>query len=79
LLTSDGYGLAKGARRMSVASLASSIVTSQAGNTQSQIATTLLKADLDAEKNTVETILGIGEPSLANVGPGVGANVNQIA
>jgi hypothetical protein len=64
---------------MSVASLASSIVTAQEGNTQSQIATTLLKADLDAEKNTVETILGIGQPSLGNVGPGVGANVNQIA
>ena len=32
-----------------------------------------------AIRRTVETILGIGEPSLANVGPGVGANVNQIA
>jgi hypothetical protein len=69
----------KGVGRMSVASLASSIVALKAGNTQSQIATTLLKADLDAEKNEVETILGIGPPSLANVGPGVGANVNQTA
>lgn len=64
---------------MSVASLASSIVALKAGNTQSQIATALLKTDLDAEKNAVETILGIDQPSLANVGPGVGANVNQIA
>jgi putative motility protein YjfB-like len=64
---------------MSVADLASSIVALKAGNTQSQIATTLLKADLDAEKNAVETILGISQPSLANVGPGVGGNVNQIA
>jgi hypothetical protein len=27
----------------------------------------------------VETILGAGQPSLANVGPGVGANVNETA
>jgi Putative motility protein len=65
--------------RMSITSLASSILTAQAGNTQSQVATTLLKSELDAEKNSVETILGIGQPSLANVGPGVGANVNETA
>jgi hypothetical protein len=64
---------------MSITSLASSILTAQAGNTQSQIATTLLKSELDAEKNSVETILGIGQPSLANVGPGVGNNVNETA
>jgi hypothetical protein len=64
---------------MSITSLASSILTAQAGNTQSQIATTLLKSELDAEKNSVETILGIGQPSLANVGPGVGNNVNESA
>ena len=64
---------------MSITSLASSILTAQAGNTQSQIATTLLKSELDAEKNAVETILGVGQPSLANVGPGVGANVNETA
>lgn len=64
---------------MSITSLASSILTAQAGNTQSQVATTLLKSELDAEKNSVETILGIGQPSLANVGPGVGANVNETA
>jgi hypothetical protein len=64
---------------MSITSLASSILTAQAGNAQSQIATTLLKSELDAEKNSVETILGIGQPSLANVGPGVGNNVNETA
>jgi hypothetical protein len=64
---------------MSVTSLASSILTAQAGNTQSQIATTLLKSELDAEKSAVETILGVGQPSLANVAPGVGANVNETA
>ena len=64
---------------MSITSLASSILTAQAGNTQSQVATTLLKSELDAEKNSVETILGIGQPTLANVGPGVGNNVNETA
>jgi hypothetical protein len=67
---------------MSVASLASSIVTAQAGNVQSQIAATVLKSNLDAEKSSVLTILGVGQPSapsLANVGAGVGGNINQTA
>jgi Putative motility protein len=64
---------------MSITSLASSILTAQAGNTQSQVATSVLKSALDAEKNAVETILGIGTPSLANVVPGVGTNVNETA
>jgi Putative motility protein len=64
---------------MSVASLASSILTAQAGNTQSQVATTVLKSELDAEKSAVETILGIDQPSLANIAPGVGTNVNETA
>ena len=67
---------------MSVASLASGIVTAQAGNVQSQIAATVLKSNLDAEKSSVLTILGVGQPSapsLANVGAGVGGNINQTA
>jgi len=39
----------------------------------------VLKSALDAEKNAVETILGIDTPSLSNVGPGVGTNVNETA
>jgi hypothetical protein len=67
---------------MSVASLASSIITAQAGSVQSQIAATVLKSNLDAEKSSVLAILGVGQPSapsLANVGPGVGGNINQTA
>ena len=56
---------------MDVASLASSLIAAQAGNTQQQIATTLLKSNLNAEKSVVQTLLGAGSPSLANVGPGV--------
>jgi hypothetical protein len=67
---------------MSVASLASSIITAQAGNLQSQIATTVLKANIDAQRDSVLTILGVGQPSapsLANVGDGVGGNLNKSA
>jgi hypothetical protein len=65
-----------------IASLASSIVTAQAGSVQSQIATAVLKSNIDAEKSSVLTILGVGQPSppsLANVGPGVGGTLNQTA
>jgi hypothetical protein len=62
-----------------IASLASSLIAAQAGNTQAQIATSVLKSNIDAEKSTVLTILGAETPSLANVGPGVGANVNVTA
>jgi hypothetical protein len=63
---------------MDVASLALSLISLQAGNTQQQIATSVLKSNLDAEKNSVLTLLG-GSPSLANVGPGVGGNLNIAA
>ena len=64
---------------MDVASLASSLLAAQAGNTQQQIATSVLKSNIDAEKSTVLTLLDAGSPSLANVGPGVGGNVNVTA
>jgi hypothetical protein len=65
---------------MDVASLAASLLTAQAGNTQQQIATSVLKSNLDAEKSSVLTILGAGSrPSLANVGAGIGGNLNVAA
>jgi hypothetical protein len=65
---------------MDVASLASSILTAQAGNTQQQIATSVLKSNIDAERSSVLAILGSrSQPSLANVGAGVGGNVNVAA
>ena len=65
---------------MDVASLASSILTAQAGNTQQQIATSVLKSNIDAERSSVLTILGSGsQPSLANVGAGIGGKINVAA
>jgi Putative motility protein len=45
---------------------------------QSQISTSVLKSNLDAQKSAVETLLGSGQPtlSLGNSGPGVGGNLN---
>jgi hypothetical protein len=64
---------------MDITSLVSGFLALQAGNTQSQIATTLLKSDLNAEKAVVQALLGGGSPSLANVGPGIGGNINLTA
>ena len=65
---------------MDVASLASSMLTAQAGNTQQQIPTSVLKSNIDAERSLVLTILGSGsQPSLANVGAGIGGSLNVAA
>jgi Putative motility protein len=62
---------------MDVASLALSLISMQAGNTQQQIGTAVLKDNLDAERSSVLTILGSGSaPSLANVGAGIGGSLN---
>jgi len=65
---------------MDVAALALSILSAQAGNTQQQVATSVLKSNIDSEKNSVLTLLGAGDPpSLANVGAGIGGNINATA
>jgi hypothetical protein len=44
-----------------------------------QVAATIMKSNADAEKSTVLTLLGAGQPSLANVGAGIGGNLNIAA
>ena len=52
----------------------------QAANTLSQIGTAVLKSNLDAQKTDVLTILGSpSSPSSANLGPGVGGNLDITA
>ena len=60
--------------------MVSSILSLQAGNTQMQVETSILKANADAEKSTVLTLLGDqASPSTANLGSGVGGNLNITA
>ena len=65
---------------MDVMSLVSSILSLQAGNTQMQVETSILKSNADAEKSTVLTLLGDqASPSTANLGAGVGGNLDITA
>ncbi|HTF73592.1 MAG TPA: hypothetical protein VK620_04540 [Bradyrhizobium sp.] len=41
-----------------------------------QVAATIMKSNADAEKLAVQTLLGAGASSLANVGAGVGGNLD---
>ena len=62
---------------MEMMAMVSSLLAMQAGNTQGQIAATLMKQNADAEKSAVETLLG--QPSQANLGPGVGGTLDKLA
>jgi hypothetical protein len=64
---------------MDVTSLATSFMDQKAGALQQQIGTTMLKQNLDAQKDAVLTLLGGAQQSLDNVGAGVGGNLNITA
>jgi hypothetical protein len=60
-------------------SLVMAALAAQAGGMQTQIATTIMKSNADAEKSAVMTLLGAGSqspPSLANADAGIGGNLN---
>ena len=59
--------------------MVSTMLAAQQGALQSNIAATLTKQNMDMEKSTVLTLMGAGQPSLANVGAGVGNNLNVTA
>ncbi|WP_441233620.1 hypothetical protein [Bradyrhizobium sp. 930_D9_N1_4] len=61
---------------MDMMAMVSTMLAAQQGALQSNIAATLTKQNMDMEKSTVLTLLGAGQPSLANVGAGVGGNLN---
>ena len=57
--------------------MVSDILSAQAGNTQMQVAATIMKSNADAEKSAVLTLLGgQSSPSTANLGAGIGGNFN---
>ncbi|MGV7218765.1 hypothetical protein [Bradyrhizobium sp. UFLA05-112] len=64
---------------MDMMAMVSSMLAAQQGALQSNIAATVTKQNLDAEKSAVLTLLGAGQPSLANVGAGVGNSLNITA
>lgn len=64
---------------MDIMSIVSSFLAAQAGNTQLQVATSIMKSNADAEKSAVQTLLGAAQQSfasLANVGAGIGGNLD---
>jgi hypothetical protein len=64
---------------MDTMSMVSSLLSAQAGNTQMQVAASIMKSNATAEKSAVMTLLGAAQNSLANVGAGIGGNVNVSA
>jgi hypothetical protein len=64
---------------MDMMAMVSTMLAAQQGALQSNIAATLTKQNMDMEKSTVLTLMGAGQPSLANVGAGVGNNQNVTA
>lgn len=64
---------------MDMMAMVSTMLAAQQGALQSNIAATLTKQNMDMEKSTVLTLMGVGQPSLANVGAGVGGNLNVTA
>jgi hypothetical protein len=64
---------------MDMMAMVSSLLAVQAGNTQMQVAASIMKSNADAEKSAVMTLLGIGQNSPANLGAGVGGNLDVSA
>jgi hypothetical protein len=58
---------------MDMMAMVSSLLAMKAAGAQSSIAATIIKSNADAEKSSVLTLLGA---SLANVGAGVGGNLD---
>jgi hypothetical protein len=64
---------------MDIVGLVSGLLAAQAGQVQTQVAATILKSNADSEKSAVLTLLGAaqqGISSLANVGAGIGGNLD---
>jgi hypothetical protein len=63
---------------MDMMAMVGSLLAAKAGNTQMQVAASIMKSNADAEKFAVQTLLG-GQASSANLGPGVGSNLDITA
>lgn len=66
---------------MDMMSMVTGILAMQAGNTQTQVATSIMTSNANAEKSDVLTLLGAGgqASSPSNLGAGIGGNVDVTA
>ena len=67
---------------MDMMSMITGMLAGQAGKVQMQVAAALLKSNADAEKSAVQTLLGAAQQnmsSLANLGAGIGGNLDMTA
>jgi hypothetical protein len=67
---------------MDMMSMVMGILAAQAGSVQMQAAALMMKSNNAAEKSAVQTLLGAAQQSfssLANIGAGIGGNVNIAA
>jgi hypothetical protein len=67
---------------MDMMSLVSGLLAAQVGKVQMQVAATIIKSNADSEKSAVLTLLGAARQSassLANVGAGIGGNLDVTA
>jgi hypothetical protein len=63
---------------MDMMAMVSSLLAAKAGNTQMQVATSIMKSNADAEKFAVQTLLA-GQSSPASLGAGIGGNLDITA
>lgn len=62
---------------MDTSALVSAVVSMQAGALQQQVATSVLKTNLDAEKSVLQLLEPAARgPSQANLAPGIGGNLD---
>lgn len=62
---------------MDLVSMVSGIMAMKSANLQGQVATTVMKQNLDTQKFAMQTLLGV--PSQANLGAGVGGSLDKLA
>jgi hypothetical protein len=67
---------------MDMMAMVTGLLAAQAGKVQMQVAASLMKSNMDAQKSAVQTLLGAAQQSmssLANVAAGVGGNLDVTA
>ena len=67
---------------MDMMAMVTGLLAAQAGRVQMQVAASLMKSNMDAQKSAVQTLLGAAQQSmssLANVAAGVGGNLDVTA